>query len=278
MSPGSVERSDRLRTVPIRPEHPSMPRIRPPRLNRDWSDTISSMTSTEEKTSRVTAQPRGLRYQKMSDEVADVLQQMIIDGQLQAGQRITQDELSKMLGVSTMPVREALLKLAALGLVEASPNRSFRVVNSTKEDTRDSYWMQSVLVGELTRRACTLEGPKLVPELESKLAAYSAAADAGDDSAMEAAYGGFYRAINLAAQSPRLLFMLRTNLRFVPIRWYPRIEGWIPLSKAAHKTIITAFKRADREQAATIASSHMIQAGELLIEYFESTGRWSTSK
>ena len=73
-----------------------------------------------------------------------------------------------MLGVSTMPVREALLKLAALGLVEASPNRSFRVVNSTKEDTRDSYWMQSVLVGELTRRACTLEGPKLVPELESK--------------------------------------------------------------------------------------------------------------
>jgi len=74
----------------------------------------------------------------MSDEVADVLQQMIIDNRLAAGQKITQDELAKMLNVSTMPVREALLKLAAIGLVDAAPNRSFRVVNSTKEDARDS--------------------------------------------------------------------------------------------------------------------------------------------
>src|ERR1700721_2637172 len=121
--------------------------------------------------------PRSLEYQKMSDAVADTLQQMIVEDELKSGQRVTQDELAKMLGVSTMPVREALLKLAALGLVEASPNRSFRVVNSTKEDTRDSYWMQSVLVGELTRRACSIEGLKLVPELEGKLTAYSAAAD-----------------------------------------------------------------------------------------------------
>src|SRR3981189_2012694 len=97
-----------------------------------------------------TSQQRGLRYQKTSDEVADVLQQMILANRLSSGQKITKDELAKMLGVSTMPVREALLKLAAIGLVDAAPNRSFRVTNSTKEDTRDSYWMHSVLAGELT--------------------------------------------------------------------------------------------------------------------------------
>jgi DNA-binding GntR family transcriptional regulator len=214
----------------------------------------------------------------MSDEVADVLQQMILDNRLTSGQKITQDELAKMLGVSTMPVREALLKLAAIGFVDAEPNRSFRVVNSTKEDARDSYWVHSVLAGELTRRACIAQGPALVPELQRCLTTYSAAAAADDAAGLEEAYRAFYRAINLAAQSPRLLFMLRSNLRFLPIRWYPRVEGWIPLSEAAHKKIITAFKRGDAERAATLASTHIREAGELLIAYFESTGRWPATE
>jgi DNA-binding GntR family transcriptional regulator len=215
-----------------------------------------------------------LEYQKMSDAVADTLQQMIVEDELKAGQKVTQDEMAKMLGVSTMPVREALLKLAALGLVEASPNRSFRVINSTENDLRDSYWMQSVLTGELTRRACVNAGASVVPELQHWLQAYSDAAEAGDAEQLEKTYRSFYRVINLAADSPRLVFMLQTNLRFVPILWYPRIQGWIPLSKQAHKKIIAAFKHGDAERAAEVASGHMIAAGQLLLEYFESTGRW----
>jgi DNA-binding GntR family transcriptional regulator len=220
---------------------------------------------------------RTLAHQKMSDEVANVLQQMIADHELEPGQKITQDELSKMLGVSTMPVREALLKLAALGLVEASPNRSFRVTNSTKEDLLDSYWLQSVLTGELTRRACAQAGASLVPELQHWLQAYSDAAEAGHADELERTYRSFYRSINLAANSPRLLFMVQTNLRFLPVLWYPRIEGWIPLSKAAHKKIIAAFKRGDADRAAAIASEHIIASGQLLIQYFESMGRWKAA-
>jgi DNA-binding GntR family transcriptional regulator len=221
------------------------------------------------------AQP-GLRYQKLSDEVADLLQRMIIENELTPGQKLTQDELAKTLGVSTMPIREALLKLSALGLIEASPNKSFRVMNSTKEDARDSYWVHSQLVAELTRRACELEGPKLVPDLERSLQRYSAAAASGDVPALEEAYGAFYRSINLAAQSPRLVFMLRTNLQFLPIHWFPRIEGWIPISQDAHKAVIEAFLNKRPATAAKVASKHILQAGELLIEYFESAGRWST--
>jgi DNA-binding GntR family transcriptional regulator len=210
----------------------------------------------------------------MSDAVADTLQQMIVEDELKSGQKVTQDEMAKMLGVSTMPVREALLKLAALGLVEASPNRSFRVINSTENDLRDSYWMQSVLTGELTRRACINAGASVVPELQHWLQAYSDAAEAGDAEQLEKTYRSFYRVINLAADSPRLVFMLQTNLLFLPILWYPRIQGWIPLSKQAHKKIIAAFKQGDAERAAEVASAHMIAAGQLLLDYFESTGRW----
>jgi DNA-binding GntR family transcriptional regulator len=222
-------------------------------------------------------QQRNLEYQKMSDAVADTLQHMIVEGELESGRKVTQDEMAKMLGVSTMPVREALLKLAALGLVEASPNRSFRVINSTENDLRDSYWMQSVLTGELTRRACVNAGASLVPDLQHWLQAYSDAAEAGDAEKLEKAYRSFYRVINLAADSPRLVFMLQTNLRFMPILWYPRIERWIPLSKQAHKKIITAFRQGNADGAAKVASEHMLAAGELLRAYFESTGRWKAA-
>jgi DNA-binding GntR family transcriptional regulator len=217
-----------------------------------------------------------IRHQRMADQVADVLQQMIVEHKLEPGRRITQDELAKMLGVSTMPVREALLRLAALGLVEGTPNRPFRVVNSTAADLRDSYWTHAVLTSELARRACLAAGPELAPELQQWLAMYTAAAEEDEAGALEEGYRGFYRTINLAAESPRLLFMLRTNLRFVPERWYPRVPGWIPLSQTAHKAMIFAFERRDPERAATIAKEHIIEAGELLIEYFESIGRWSS--
>jgi DNA-binding GntR family transcriptional regulator len=217
-----------------------------------------------------------IRHQNMADEVADVLQQMIVDSQLEPGRRLTQDELAKMLGVSTMPIREALLKLTALGLVEASPNRSFRVVNSTAADLRDSYWTHALLTSELTRRACLAAGPEIAGQLEDWLGKYTVAAETDNAEGLEEGYRGFYRTINLAADSPRLLFMLRTNLRFVPTRWYPRVEGWVPLSQTSHKAIIFAFERGDSERAAVIAKEHIIAAGELLIAHFESTGRWSS--
>jgi DNA-binding GntR family transcriptional regulator len=216
-----------------------------------------------------------LRYKKLSDEIAGLLQQMILDDRLVAGQKVTQDELAKQLGVSTMPVREALLQLSAMGLVDAAPNKSFRVMTSTKEDVEDSYWMHATVASELTRRACLLKGPALVPELQSAFAAYTKAAEQDDHEMLVTEYDRFYRAINLAADSRRLLFILRTNLQFLPIRWFPQIDGWIPLSRASHKRLIEAFKTGNADKAAEVARTHMQKAGELLIAHYEAAGRWA---
>ncbi|TMK43705.1 MAG: GntR family transcriptional regulator, partial [Actinobacteria bacterium] len=60
----------------------------------------------------------------MPDAVVSALRRMILVGELAPGSRATQDELAQRLGVSTMPVRKALLQLAAEGLIEVSPRRS----------------------------------------------------------------------------------------------------------------------------------------------------------
>jgi DNA-binding GntR family transcriptional regulator len=202
---------------------------------------------------------------------------MVLHGELKSGQRITQDDLAAMLGVSTMPVREALLKLTAVGLIEATPTRSFRVARTSVDDIRDAYWAQSSLAGELTRRACVREGAELAERLRALESVYVAALDASDGRSLEAANWAFHRAINRAADAPKLLFILKTTLRFIPGDLYAEISGWGQRSERSHLDIIDAIARGECDAAADAARDHVLEAGEQLIAHFSTRGYWAQS-
>jgi len=82
---------------------------------------------------------RTLQVVSIVDRVYTVLQERILKGDLEAGSRIHQVNVSEELGVSRTPVREALARLAADGLVELLPNRGARVADVSLEDMRTSY-------------------------------------------------------------------------------------------------------------------------------------------
>ena len=211
----------------------------------------------------------------MSDEVAETLRRMILVGDLAPGQRATQDELAEMLQVSTTPVREALLKLSAAGLIEASPNRYFRVVHTTQDDVRDTYWIHATLAAELTRRACERRTDKLTQTLVDLEERYTQGVAAGDAAEMNEANWLFHRAINVAAEAPRLVFMLKSTLRFIPDDLYAEIESWGTTSIEAHQEIIAAFTTGDADAAGVAASRHVLEAGELLVEQLANRGFWA---
>jgi len=68
-------------------------------------------------------------YGNVQDAVVDRIREMILSGQLKPGDRLRQGQLAKMLGVSTSPVREALRRLQADGLVVFYPRRGAAVPN-----------------------------------------------------------------------------------------------------------------------------------------------------
>jgi DNA-binding GntR family transcriptional regulator len=210
----------------------------------------------------------------MADEVAATLRDMILEGELHHGERRTQEELATELGVSTMPVREALLKLTAAGLVEATPNRSFRVVRISPEDMFDVYWMHAMLSAEITRRACERRDDGLVESLKRSEEAFLSAAKSGDMARIEEANWQFHRDINMSADSPRLLFMLRTTLRFIPEGAYTEIPEWIKMAKADHRRIVRAFVDGDPDAAAVAAREHVEGARDLLLRAFDESGFW----
>src|SRR6202035_4757096 len=97
----------------------------------------------------------------------------ILSQELQPGQRIKQAELASMMGVSTMPVREALLRLVSEGMVIADSNRSFTVATTTTpQGIRDVYWVHASLAGELAARAWAKRTDELIANLTTQHEAY----------------------------------------------------------------------------------------------------------
>ena len=91
-----------------------------------------------------------------ADEIALVLEEAIVSGELEPGRVLRQEELSERFAVSRTPVREALRRLAALGLVSFVPNRGVRVRTITLEELREAFLVRA----ELESLATEIAAPK----------------------------------------------------------------------------------------------------------------------
>ncbi len=127
---------------------------------------------------------------------------MILSRQLPPGTRVTQAQLAEMLGVSTMPIREALLRLGAEGLITSSASRSFEIATVTGRGIRDVYWIHGVLAGELAARAWDHKSEELIGTLREEHKNYNAAHKAGDHAGLTDANRRFHRPAPTANVSP----------------------------------------------------------------------------
>ncbi|HUG98763.1 MAG TPA: GntR family transcriptional regulator [Gammaproteobacteria bacterium] len=105
-----------------------------------------------------------IQRQNLRDQVREELIEWLSDGRLGPGQRLEEERLSRALGVSRTPLREALANLTSEGLVEAIPRRGFRVPKLSAERVRDLF----PVIGSLEGLALRLSGARAL-ELASGL-------------------------------------------------------------------------------------------------------------
>src|SRR3954447_5906133 len=87
------------------------------------------------------------------DLVAAHLRRMVFDGEYKPGDRVRQDEIAAELGVSRIPVREAIIALDREGWVTIEPHRGAFVYGLDENSVRDHYEVLGVLYGLGSRRA-----------------------------------------------------------------------------------------------------------------------------
>jgi DNA-binding GntR family transcriptional regulator len=212
----------------------------------------------------------GFSRRQLSDEVASYVRELIMSGHLQPGDFIRQERIADELELSATPVREGLLSLKGEGFVQLKPRRGFVVAPLSVADVRDLFTAQALLAGELVARATTRMGAADLRGLNDVHEALRKAAEVGDGESVESLNHDFHRRINLAADAPRLAWMLSISTRFAPRRFFATIPGWPRASAQDHAAIIKAITERDADAARAAMMRHVENAGELLAANFES--------
>ncbi len=94
--------------------------------------------------------------QTLPDQVYDIIKQQIVTHRLRPGQSLVEKSMAEQLGVSTTPVREALLRLEYEALVIKTPYAGARVAEISSQDAHDIFEVRSVLEGLAARLAASV--------------------------------------------------------------------------------------------------------------------------
>src|SRR3954470_3573238 len=124
---------------------------------------------------KATSSPRAyeprLARRSSGDEAALLIRRMIFDGELRAGDRVPQDDVAAMLGISRIPVREALIALEREGWVTIEMNRGAFVNALDARSVRDNYELFGLVYGFAAERALDRSGAEFVETLRELKAA-----------------------------------------------------------------------------------------------------------
>jgi len=205
----------------------------------------------------------GESHSPLTRLVLDALRDRIMGGALSAGDRLVEGRLSEELGVSRMPVREALRQLAAEGLVTIEPRRGATVTQFSEEQVRELVEVRATLEGLNAKLAAKRHDPAKIAELESILAEGVRAAQTADALTLMRLNERFHEALaNIGANTVLRDIMRslrdRTALLFVPLN---RIRG--PQNWEEHAAILRAVIDGDAEMAALLATRHVYSAAQM---------------
>jgi DNA-binding GntR family transcriptional regulator len=187
-----------------------------------------------------------LQIASVADRAYMALRERILAGDLAPDARLHQEDLSRELGVSRTPVREALGRLAAEGLVELLPNRGARVAEVGLADMEAAYQARLIVEPPAAALAAQTASAEDVESMREAIAAHRA--HVGEVTVAFTANRAFHLALMAASGNPHLS-------RFAESLWAGRVG-----MRVYELQSDTAFIAADADQHEAIADA--VEAGD----------------
>ena len=209
---------------------------------------------------------------QLSEDVARYVRRRIFEGTFGAGEYVRLEQLAAELGVSVTPVREALLELRAEGLLVQRPHRGFMVSPVTGRDIADVSGVQAHVGGELAARAAGAITDEQVEQLREIQAQLEDAYVREDHERAVRLNHEFHRAVNVAADSPKLSQLMGQITRYAPEAVFPTVQGWQARSVKDHRRVIAALAQGDAERARTAMAEHFVAGVAPLVEHLMEHG------
>lgn len=209
---------------------------------------------------------RQRRRPNLADEVASHIRAEILGGRLRPGTRIDQDGIAEELGVSRLPVREALISLDREGLIHTIPRKGSYVSRIDRDDISDHYQVFGQVAGLAAARAVARLDDDDVARLIDLHERMTESATLEEQQRLN---HEFHRTINLAAGSQRMTSMLLLLARSLPMPYADFPPEWLAEANRQHQDILDAFARRDTRAAQRAMEQHINASARHAIEVLE---------
>jgi len=196
--------------------------------------------------------------QTTSSAVTRLLRQSLDQGRWACGEALRQEEIAAELGVSRVPVREALFQLQAEGLLRMVPNKGMYVRRVSAGELRELFRLRGLIEGDVLADAVPLHTGATINRLETIQAALDKAGAVADWIAGDRE---FHEALYAPAQRSESMDIVR-RLRFQVDRYHyahlkpgPRAQG----RHEEHHALIRAVRRGDSKAALKLLQAHLAE-------------------
>ncbi|CSB38017.1 transcriptional regulator, GntR family [Vibrio cholerae] len=204
-----------------------------------------------------------------SENLTEYLIEAIVEGQLAPGSKISEPELAKQFQVSRGPLREALMRVEGLGLIERIPHIGARVIQLSPIKLVELYAVREALEGMAARLAARNITEIELAGLESLLSTHSTHIDQVEGASYFHQQGDFdfhYRIIQ-ASRNQQLIGLLCDELYHL-LRMYryqsPRSHSRPVEALEEHKFILRAIRQRDEELAEMLMRRHISRSRQLI--------------
>lgn len=205
----------------------------------------------------------------LEEKVTSIIREAIFTQHLKPGERLVQDELAGKLGVSRMPVREALRSLEREGLVEMLPHKGAVVIGITKDDVEELYYLRSQLEGITVQKSmyfltdddlATLNG--LVEQMDQDI-------EIQDIDSFVYHNKQFHLMLQKGCSWKKVKILSKQFIEGYPAYVPSLVPEMIKESNEEHKEMVKALTVKDPIKLRLLVEQHIMRAGNKLTQLLE---------
>lgn len=213
-------------------------------------------------------------------DATERLRHLILIGKYGPGQRLREEELANDLTVSRTPVRQALMKLEAEGMVEIVPRRGATVCSFSVNEVWQIYDLRAVLEGHAARRAARRIHERDLGNMRKAIEEFEQYEFGGHDQEQQVRWlvkcnQEFHGSVVAASGNQKLELLLQRTvevpLLFKAVAWYTPYERSI--ANYHHQQILWALEEGDEERAEILMREHVYEGRDRVIRALEENGR-----
>lgn len=211
----------------------------------------------------------------LADQLREAIEEDIATGKLPPGAPLDEAELTQRFGVSRTPVREAMVQLAATGMVDIRHRRGATVAQLSPQRLIEMFEVMAEFEAMCGRYAARRMQTEEVTALEAAHLACEAARNNGDADDYYHLNENFHQLIYAGSHSSFLCEQATTlHRRLRPYRRLQlRVKGRLQASFGEHQAVVDAIKAGDGELAAQALRNHVMVQGERFADLLAALSR-----